>query len=164
MIYPIPDHLKPYLIPVGEDNSELRVTGALRCGCGCALFVPYVNEAGTIAAAKCRNCGTKILLLHAGRHGWDGFVAKADYLYDLPTKMHPIDACPCCEKRTPLAVKLTITSFGKEDFIRDSELTDESGKKLREDDWVNAFSSFRMDLACPECGETSESVVDIETA
>ena len=43
-------------------------------------------------------------------------------------------------------------------------LTDESGKKLREDDWVNAFSSFRMDVACPECGETSESVVDIETA
>ena len=104
MQYPIPDHLKPYLIPTGEDNSELRVTGALRCKCGSALFIPYINEAGTIAAAKCVKCGAKILLLHAGRHGWDGFVAKADYLYDLPTKMHPVEACPHCEAHTPLAV------------------------------------------------------------
>lgn len=164
MNYPIPDHLKPYFVPLGNENSETRVSGALRCKCGSALFTPYVNEAGTIAAARCCQCGTKILLLHAGRHGWDGFVARADYLYDLPTKMHPIETCPQCEARTALAVKMTITSFGREDFIRDSELADENGNKLREEDWVNAFSSFRMDVACPECGETSESVVDIETA
>ena len=164
MQYPIPDHLKPYLIPTGEDNSELRVTGALRCKCGGVAFTPYTNEAGTIAAARCRKCGAKILLLHAGRHGWDGFVAKADYLYDLPTKMHPMETCPHCEKTTPLAVRVTITSYGREDFIRDSELTDEDGKPLREEDWVNAFSSFRMDVVCPECGETTESIIDIETA
>ncbi|MBQ7455098.1 MAG: hypothetical protein IJS53_01535 [Clostridia bacterium] len=162
-MYPIPDHLKPYLVPIGDENSELRVTGALRCKCGSAMFTPYVNDAGTIAAAKCRKCGAKILLLHAGRHGWDGFVAK-DYLYDLPTKMHAVETCPACQAPTPLAVKLTITSFGKEDFIRDSELSDENGKPLREEDWVNAFSSFRMDLVCPECSAVAEAVVDIETA
>ena len=164
MEYPIPDHLKPYLIPIGEDNSELRVTGALQCKCGSAMFTPYINEAGTIAAAKCRKCGAKILLLHAGRQGWDGFVAKADYLYDLPTKMHAIESCPYCEAQTPLAVKVTVTSYGKEDFIRDSELSDENGHPLREEDWVNAFSSFRMDVVCPACAETTESIVDIETA
>ena len=99
MNYPIPDHLKPFFVPTGEDNGELRVTGALRCKCGGAMFTPYTNEAGTIAAARCRKCGSKILLFHAGRHGWDGFVAKADYLYDLPTKMHPLEACPHCEAR-----------------------------------------------------------------
>ena len=163
-MYPIPDHLKPYFVPTGDDNSELSVTGALRCRCGGAMFTPYINDAGTIAAAKCRKCGAKILLFHAGRHGWDGFVAKADYLYDLPSKLHPMEACPACQAKTPLAVKLAITSFGREDFIRDSELTDENGKPLREEDWVNAFSSFRMDVACPQCAETTESVIDIETA
>lgn len=164
MNYPIPDHLRPYFVPIGDENSELRVTGALRCRCGSAMFTPYINEAGTIAAARCRHCGSKILLLHAGRHGWDGFVAHADYLYDLPTQMHALEACPHCQERTPLAVKLTVTSYGREDFIRDSELTDEDGNPLREEDWVNAFASFRMDVACPACGETTESVVDIETA
>ena len=163
-MYPIPDHLKPYFVPVGEENSEQRVTGALRCKCGGAMFTPYVNDAGTIAAARCRKCGAKILLLHAGRHGWDGFVAKADYLYDLPTKMHAMEACPACHAQTALAIRLTVTSFGKEDFIRDSELTDEDGKPLREEDWVNAFASFRMDVACPECAGVTEGVVDIETA
>ena len=163
-MYPVPDHLKPYFVPTGEENSELRVDGALRCKCGHVLFTPYLNEAGTIAAAKCRACGSKILLFHAGRHGWDGFVAKADYLYDLPSKLHPLDACPACQAHTPLAIRMTITSYGKEDFIRDSELSDENGRPLREEDWVNAFSSFRLDVTCPQCGATTESVIDIETA
>ena len=77
--YPIPTHLKPFLTPLGEKNSELSVTGVIRCKCGHLLFTPYANEAGTVAAAKCRSCGSKILLFHAGRHGWDGFVAKAGY-------------------------------------------------------------------------------------
>ena len=163
-MYPIPDHLKPYLMPVGEENSELRVHGAVRCSCGCTFFTPYVNEAGTIAAAKCRQCGEKLLLVHAGRHGWDGFVAKADYLYDLSGKLKPVVTCPQCNASTQLAVLLTITSLGREDFIQGSELTDEHGRKLREEDWVNAFTTFRMDVACPLCGQTSESIVDIETA
>ena len=163
-MYPIPDHLKPYLTPVGEGNSELHVHGAVHCSCGCALFTPYVNDAGTIAAAKCHQCGEKLLLFHAGRHGWDGFVAKADYLYDLSGKLKPITACPHCYAVTPLVVMLTIASLGREDFIQGSELTDEHGRKLREEDWVNAFSSFRMDIVCPQCEQTSESIIDIETA
>ena len=78
--YPIPTHLKPFLTPLGEKNSELSVTGVIRCKCGHLLFTPYANEAGTVAAAKCRSCGSKILLFHAGRHGWDGF----GYLPALP--------------------------------------------------------------------------------
>ena len=49
-------------------------------------------------------------------------------------------------------------------MARESELSDEDGRPLREEDWVNAFTSFRMDVACPECGETTESIIDIETA
>ena len=49
--YPIPTHLKPFLTPLGEKNSELSVTGVIRCKCGHLLFTPYANEAGTVAAA-----------------------------------------------------------------------------------------------------------------
>lgn len=50
--YPIPTHLKPFLTPLGEKNSELSVTGVIRCKCGHLLFTPYANEAGTVAAAS----------------------------------------------------------------------------------------------------------------
>ncbi len=163
-MYPIPDHLKPYLTPVGDDNSELQVCGLIRCKCGHTLFTPYINDAGTIAAARCQACGNKMLLFHAGRHGWDAFVAKADYLYDLPARLHPLCKCPDCQEQTALGLKVYITSFGQEDFVRDSELSDEDGKALRREDWVNAFSSFRMDAVCPLCAHTTESIIDIETA
>ncbi len=163
-MYPIPDHLKSCFVPVGDDNSEMRVTGAIRCACGGLLFTPYINEAGTVAALRCPKCGEKLLLFHAARHGWDAFVAKADYLYDVSGKLHAYDACPQCQARTPFAIRATITSFGRQDFIDESELEDDSGKKLREEDWVNAFSSFRLDVVCPACAQTTQSVIDIETA
>lgn len=161
---PVPDHLVKCFTPVGENNSETCVTGDIRCACGSALFTPYLNEAATIAAARCAQCKSKTLLFHAGRHGWDAFVAKAAYLYDLPGKLHAVDACPRCLAATPLALRVTVTSFGREDFIRDSELVDEGGQPLRESDWVNAFSSLRMDALCPLCGGAAEGLVDIETA
>lgn len=163
-MYPIPDHLKAIFTPIGDDNSESRVTGMIHCKCSHPLFTPYVNDAGTIAAVKCRSCGAKAILFHAGRHGWDGFVANADYLYDLPTKMHAVEKCEDCKTETAFGVKVIITNCGREDFIENSELEDENGKKLREEDWVNAFASFRMDLVCPVCAKVTESVIDIETA
>ena len=163
MNYPIPTHLVPFFSPVGEDNSELSVTGVIRCKCGHLLFTPYTNPACTIAAAKCRSCGGKILLFHAGRHGWDGFVAKADYLYDLSGKLAATDTCPHCKQKTAFGLRVTITSAGKQDFIEESELTDEDGKTLREEDWVNAFGSFRLDIICAACGQSTDSVIDIET-
>ena len=36
--YPIPTHLKPFLTPLGEKNSELSVTGVIRCNAGDALL------------------------------------------------------------------------------------------------------------------------------
>lgn len=161
---PIPAHLQPFFVPSGEENTELHVTGAIRCKCGGLLFTPFVNDAATIAAARCAACKEKLLLFHAGRHGWDGFVAKAAYLYDLPGKLHAVDACPACGAKTRFALKAAITSFGREDFIRDSELTDEDGKPLSPEDWVNAFSSFRLDAVCPACGHAAEGLIDIETA
>ena len=121
--YPIPTHLKPFLTPLGEKNSELFVTGVIRCKCGHLLFTPYANEAGTVAAAKCRSCGSKILLFHAGRHGWDGFVAKAGYLYDLSGRLTAMDTCPHCRQKTAFGLRASITSAGRQDFIDESELT-----------------------------------------
>ena len=50
------------------------------------------------------------------------------------------------------------------DFIDESELTDEDGNALSEEDWVNAFDSFRLDVICAACGKSTDSVIDIETA
>lgn len=163
-MYPIPTHLQSFFTLSGSENTENRATGDIHCACGGAHFIPYVNDAATIAGARCVACREKLLLFHAGRHGWDGFVAKAAYLYDLPGKLHPVDACTACGQKTPFALKAVITSFGKEDFVRDSELADEDGKPLSPEDWVNAFSSFRLDAACPLCGHVMEGIVDIETA
>ena len=44
------------------------------------------------------------------------------------------------------------------------ELTDEDGNALSEEDWVNAFDSFRLDVICAACGKSTDSVIDIETA
>lgn len=162
--YPIPTHLKPFLTPLGEKNSELSVTGVIRCRCGHLLFTPYANEAGTVAAAKCRSCRSKILLFHAGRHGWDGFVAKAGYLYDLSGRLTAMDTCPHCRQKTAFGLRVSITSAGRQDFIDESELTDEDGNALSEEDWVNAFDSFRLDVICAACGKSTDSVIDIETA
>ena len=151
--YPIPTHLKPFLTPLGEKNSELSVTGVIRCKCGHLLFTPYANEAGTVAAAKCRSCGSKILLFHAGRHGWDGFVAKAGYLYDLSGRLTAMDTCPHCRQKTAFGLRVSITSAGRQDFIDESELTDEDGNALSEEDWVNAFDSFRLAVICAACGK-----------
>ena len=43
-------------------------------------------------------------------------------------------------------------------------LTDEDGNALSEEDWVNAFDSFRLDVICAACGKSTDSVIDIETA
>ena len=136
--YPIPTHLKPFLTPLGEKNSELSVTGVIRCKCGHLLFTPYANEAGTVAAAKCRSCGSKILLFHAGRHGWDGFVAKAGYLYDLSGRLTAMDTCPHCRQKTAFGLRVSITSAGRQDFIDESELTDEDGNDI-ELEYVDAL-------------------------
>lgn len=58
-VYPIPTHLKPFLTPLGEKNSELSVTGVIRCKCGHLLFTPYANEAGTVAAASAAPAGAR---------------------------------------------------------------------------------------------------------
>lgn len=164
MNYPIPTHLKPYFVPIGEENSETSVTGMIRCKCGHMLFTPYSNAHGTVSAAKCHECGGKLLLFHAAHHGWDSFVAKADYLYDCEGRLLPMDTCCHCHEKTDFGVRVTITSGGRQDFIDESELTDENGKTLSEEDWVNAFFSFRMDAVCPLCGKSTDSIIDIETA
>jgi len=164
MNYPIPRHLTGVFVPDSEGNSEEQVSGAVRCKCGNLFLAPFINEAGTIAAAKCPKCETKMMLFHAGRHGWDAFVAKAADLYDLPTKMSVIDTCAECGAKTRFAIRLSINSSGKEEFIRLSGLEDEDGRQLSEDDWIEAFDSFRMDIVCPNCQKTTESVIDIETA
>ena len=155
--YPIPTHLKPFLTPLGEKNSELSVTGVIRCKCGHLLFTPYANEAGTVAAAKCRSCGSKILLFHAGRHGWDGFVAKAGYLYDLSGRLTAMDTCPHCRQKTAFGLRVSITSAGRQDFRDESALPGVSvrhtvnGEALKEDIILeNAEALHRAALRLPK--------------
>ena len=75
-----------------------------------------------------------------------------------------MDTCPHCRQKTAFGLRASITSAGRQDFIDESELTDEDGNALSEEDWVNAFDSFRLDVICASCGKSTDSVIDIETA
>lgn len=38
MNLPIPTHLKTFLLPIGNENSEFEVTGKIQCACGNETF------------------------------------------------------------------------------------------------------------------------------
>lgn len=48
MELPIPTHLQKYLVPIGENNQEHKVTGVIQCTCHSEEFQVYVCVAGII--------------------------------------------------------------------------------------------------------------------
>ena len=157
MDYPIPRHLKDYLIPVPEEeNCEFQVTGVLRCSCGCEAFSVTESNDGLLAKGMCRDCGKEILLLDAGKHGWNGFVCHLDTL-DRTEKLWKA-ACEEC-KNEYFRVKVWISSQGKEDFLSECVAHDES---FAEDDWVDGFEWMQVSLECLRCGIEMDNWLDYE--
>ena len=157
MDYPIPRHLKDFLIPLQEeDNCEFQVTGTIQCTCGCQIFSVTESNDGLFAKIRCRDCEKEIELLDAGKHGWNGFVCHMDTL----DRSQPLWKAVCEEcKSEHFRVKVWISSQGKEDFLSECAAHDGS---FAEEDWVDAFEWIQVSLECGRCGMDMDNWLDYE--
>ena len=157
MDFPIPTHLKSYLTLIGDNNNEYEITGSIHCSCGCEEFEVWESNDRQIVRLKCRQCGEEFVIFDSGKHGWNGFVCKDDYLdRELPFNKY---VCPECETDS-FKVEVAISSQGKEDFIEECVSNDDS---FSDDDWVDGFEYIRIALNCTNCSYSEDDWVDLET-
>lgn len=153
---PIPTHLRKYMSPTGEENNEYQVTGLIQCVCGQEVFEVYESNDRQLVKLRCKTCGEEILLLDAGKHGWNGFVCKDDFL-DRSQLLEKYGCQHCEEDAFRVAVR--ISSQGKQDFLEECIAHDDSFKA---EDWVDAFEWITVSLTCEACGEAEEDWMDLE--
>lgn len=157
MNFPIPTHLQPFLTIIGEENSEYEVTGAIHCSCNCEQFEVWESNDRHIVKLICKQCGEEIIILDSGKHGWDGFVCKNDFLErTLPYKKY---SCPDCEQDV-FKILVWISSQGKQDFLDECVSNDDS---FSLEDWVDGFEWIRISVSCTTCSFEEEDWVDLET-
>lgn len=157
MDLPIPTHLQEYLTLSGQRNSEYDVSGSIRCSCGNESFEIRESNSRNIIKLTCSECRKEILLFDAGKHGWDGFVCKSDYLdRSLPFEKF---ICPRCNQDR-FHVSVHISSQGKQDFLTECVENDES---FTLDDWVDGFEWFTASVHCSDCDFQDNEWADIET-
>ncbi len=157
MELPIPRHLKEYIILCGSDNDENQVTGTIHCSCNGETFFVYSSNEGGIVKLVCTQCKKEILLFDAGKHGWNGFVCKDDFLdHTEPFEEH---FCPDCDSNS-FVVSVCISSQGQEDFMEECVENDDS---FTIEDWVDGFEWIQITLSCTMCNSREEEWVDYET-
>lgn len=157
MDLPVPTHLQQHLKPVGEKNSEYEVTGTIQCACGNEIFEVWESNERLIIKLICKQCGREIGLLDAGRHGWNGFVCKDDFLdRTLPLRKY---RCPRC-KKDAFSITVFLSSQGKQDFLDECVAHDDS---FSADDWVDGFEWITVSLFCNKCTFQEKDWVDLET-
>jgi len=161
---PIPKHLKEILIPTGNENSENRVDGIIRCLCGQERFhIKTTSDAEDAYAfmvkADCANCNKSYLIFDASKHGWDGFVCHNGV--SAPDDELILWHCPKCNNNVH-SLKVCVMSQGKQDFIDETGLAN-GETEFSEDDWVEAFEWITIGLNCCGCGHSDEEWIDLET-
>ena len=157
MEFPIPTHLQPFLTMIGEENSEYEVTGTIHCSCNCEQFEVWGSNDRNIVKIICRQCGEEIIILDSGKHGWDGFICKSDFLdRTLPYEKYN---CPDCGHDV-FKILVWISSQGKQDFLDECVSNDDS---FSLEDWVDAFEWISISLTCEKCGLKSKKWADLET-
>lgn len=157
MDFPIPKHLQTILVPIGEENSEFEVTGKIKCSCGCESFEVSESNDKQIVKAICKKCKKEFVLFDNGKHGWNGFVCRDDFLdREMPFKQF---VCSECEENA-FEITIRIHSQGKEDFEEECLSNDDS---FILEDWVNAFDWITVSLCCIKCGLIDKDWLDLET-
>lgn len=157
MDLPIPTHLQSYFRPIGNKNDEYRVTGEILCHCNCGCFEVWHSNDQQIVKLICKKCGKEILLFDAGKHGWNGFVCKDDFL----NRTEPFVQYRCKKcKRDGFQVVAAISSQGKQDFLEECVSNDNT---FTLDDWVDGFEWIDVSLTCCNCQHEAESWIDLET-
>lgn len=155
--FPIPMHLQAIMLPVGNSNSELEVTGKIKCPCDSEAFEIWESNDRQIVKIVCKKCKTEFVLFDSGKHGWNGFVCGDDFLdREVPFEKH---LCSKCAEDI-FSVVVRISSQGKKDFKEECLSNDDS---FTLDDWVNAFEWITISLFCKKCGLTNKEWLDMET-
>lgn len=157
MDLPIPTHLQSFLTPIGKDNNEYEVTGKIHCACGSEQFEVWESNEHQIVKLKCKQCGKEIIVLDSGKHGWNGFICKEDFL-DRSLQYNKFE-CPKCNQDT-FNVEIWISSQGKQDFLDECVSNDDSFSLK---DWVDGFEWIRISISCVNCSFKEQNWVDLET-
>ena len=155
--FPIPKHLQTLLIPVGNSNGELEVTGKIKCPCGSETVEIWESNDRQIVKIVCEKCKKEFVLFDSGKHGWNGFVCGDDFL-DREMPFEKYSCSKCAENIFSIVVR--ISSQGKEDF-KEECLSNNDAFTLG--DWVNAFDWITISLSCIKCGLTDKEWLDMET-
>ena len=156
MELPIPTHLQNHLSPIGDNNTEYEITGNIYCKCNSNEFRVFESNDKEIIQLKCKPCQKEILLFDSGKHGWNGYVCKDDFLNrKMPFRQH---YCPKCNNDI-FNITVQISSQGKQDFIEECVSNDDT---FSSEEWVNGFEWIRVSLTCVNCSE-KELWADIET-
>ena len=96
-------------------------------------------------------------MFDSGKHGWDGFVCKEDYLdRTLPFTVY---TCKKCGSDS-FEVTAVISSKGKQDFIDECV---SGGDTFAPEDWVNGFGWINISLCCCSCRHSEKGWLDFET-
>ena len=156
MEYPIPRHIKDFFQLVGTDNSEYEVKISIKCFCGSDTFSVYQSNGKMIVKLICQKCNKEIIIFDVGKHGWNGFVCKDNFL----DRSKPFEKVICekCKSDT-FRVLVMISSQGKQDFIDECISNDDS---FSEADWVDGFEWIDISLRCAECNY-NEKWMECET-
>ncbi|MCQ2595582.1 MAG: hypothetical protein MJ196_10005 [Treponemataceae bacterium] len=157
MDFPVPAHLKEYLILDESEQTEFEVSGSIKCTCGGHNFEVLSSNRRLFVKLHCHKCGNQFVLFDAGKHGWNGFVCKDDYI----NREEPLEKYQCSKCRNGIFnIKLNITSQGRQDFIDECAGSDDS---FAEDEWVNAFEWIKIGLNCSGCQSKEADWLDAET-
>ena len=156
-ILPIPMHLQDIMIPVGNSNSELEVTGIIKCPCGSEIFEIWESNDRQLVKIVCKECKTEYILFDSGKHGWNGFVCGDDFLdREMPFEKHLCSECA----EDVFGVVVRISSQGKEDFKEECLSNDDA---FTLEDWVNAFEWITISLSCKKCVLSDKEWLTLET-
>ena len=121
---------------------------------------PSVLEDGQnfffVIAAKFLDCQDSYVLLDKDLHGWNGWVYR-DHEQIIKVKPdYKLWKCTNCGK-THHTGSVEVFSKGKEDFIAEKD------GDFDIDRWYDAFSWFKMNIRCTNCGLQTDRFIDFET-
>lgn len=105
----------------------------------------------------CEQCGKEIIILDSGKHGWNGFVCKDDFL----DRTLPYEKCDCSKcGNDAFHVEVCISSQGKQDFLDECVSYDDS---FSLNDWGDGFEGIVISISCANCSFEEKNWVNLET-
>ena len=109
-----------------------------------------------VVAVKFLDCQDPYVLLDKDLHGWNGWVYRDPKQLLKVKPDYKLWKCTNCGK-THHKGSIEVFSKGKEDFIAEKD------GAFDVDLWYDAFSWFKMNIRCTNCGLQTDQFIDFET-